>query len=158
MIKGINKPVLLQEDKKDRGEGLQAGGAGLRVKACAESLSRPGVGRPPTAAKRRPPNAAMFFWIMLHGWPFIDRLAAAGGRRWRRLAVFQPAWTRLSSPPFKKFSHGPGNPRRWPAASRWAAPSRPPTGCRPGRARPACRPRRAGTAGSGGRRPDPWSD
>jgi hypothetical protein len=27
MIKGINKPVLLQEDKKDRGEGLQAGEA-----------------------------------------------------------------------------------------------------------------------------------
>jgi hypothetical protein len=27
MIKGINKPVLLREDKKDGGEGLQAGGA-----------------------------------------------------------------------------------------------------------------------------------
>jgi hypothetical protein len=40
MIKGINKPVLLREDKKDRGEGLLSGGAAasLRVKACAESL------------------------------------------------------------------------------------------------------------------------
>jgi hypothetical protein len=27
MIRGINKPVLLEKDKKDRGDALEAGGA-----------------------------------------------------------------------------------------------------------------------------------